>query len=167
MLLPPPPSHPSISPLQVSGLAIASANGLLLKGGKEAKNTNKFLHSLVQEALATEIPGHRGAIGLVRMPPPSSLPLSLLSSPLPRHIKDVSLSQVDSREEVGELLCLDDKIDLVIPRGGNELVKDIIERAQGHIPVLGHAEGICHVYVDQHADMEKALKVGELDNSGV
>ena len=69
--------------------------------------------------------------------------------------------QVDSREEVGELLSLDRKIDLVIPRGGNELVRDIMEQARGKIPVLGHAEGICHVYVDKHADIDKAVRVGE------
>ena len=71
------------------------------------------------------------------------------------------LVQVDSREEVGELLSLNQKIDLIIPRGGNELVRDIMEQAKGRIPVLGHAEGICHVYVDQHADIEKAVRVGE------
>lgn len=62
---------------------------------------------------------------------------------------------------MGELLSLDRKIDLVIPRGSNELVKDIIEQAQGRIPVLGHAEGICHVYVDKYADIEKAIRVGK------
>lgn len=71
------------------------------------------------------------------------------------------LLQVDSREEVGELLSLHQKIDLVIPRGGNDLVKDIMEQASGKIPVLGHAEGICHVYIDQHADIDKAIRVGE------
>ena len=60
-----------------------------------------------------------------------------------------------------ELLSLDDKINLVIPRGGNDLVKNIMEQAQGRIPVLGHAEGICHVYVDQHADIEKATRIGK------
>lgn len=69
--------------------------------------------------------------------------------------------QVDSREEVGELLSMEGEIDLVIPRGGNELVKEIMEQAQGRIPVLGHAEGICHVYVDKHANMDKAIRVGK------
>ena len=84
------------------------------------------------------------------VPPPPSPP-----SPPPHTHK------VDSREEVGELLSLDKKIDLVIPRGGNALVRSIMEQAQGRIPVLGHADGVCHVYVDQDADIEKAKRVGE------
>ena len=62
---------------------------------------------------------------------------------------------------MGELLALDKKIDLVIPRGGNSLVRSIMEQAQGRVPVLGHADGICHVYVDKDADIDKAKKVGK------
>ncbi len=74
--------------------------------------------------------------------------------------------QVDSREEVSELLSLQNQIDLVIPRGGNSLVRSILEQVQGKIPVLGHADGICHVYLDKDADLNKALNVGELNCIG-
>ena len=69
--------------------------------------------------------------------------------------------QVEGREEVGELLGMEGKVDLVIPRGGNALVHSVMDQTQGRIPVLGHTEGVCHVYVDKHADMGKATNVGE------
>ena len=53
---------------------------------------------------------------------------------------------------------LDNYIDLIIPRGSNELVKSIKERSKS-IPVLGHADGICHTYLDEHADLEKSIKI--------
>lgn len=113
-------------------MSIATANGLLLKGGREARHSNQCLHALVQEALASELPDHRGAVGLL-----------------------------DGREEVEELLSFSNTIDLVIPRGSNELVKSIMEQSQGRVPVLGHSEGVCHVYVDKDADLEKAVNIGE------
>ena len=76
-------------------------------------------------------------------------------------------SQVDSREEVSELLSLHDQIDLLFPRGGKNLVHSVTEQAQGKIPVLGHTEGICHVYLDKDADLSKALNVGEQSNQGL
>ncbi|XP_012709251.2 delta-1-pyrroline-5-carboxylate synthase isoform X2 [Fundulus heteroclitus] len=119
-------SRPDCLP-QVSALAIASGNALLLKGGKEASNTNKILHQLTQEALS--IHGVADAIQLV-----------------------------STREEVEDLCKLDKMIDLIIPRGSSELVRDIQRAAKG-IPVLGHSEGVCHVYVDSEASIDKAIDV--------
>ncbi|XP_043992762.1 delta-1-pyrroline-5-carboxylate synthase-like isoform X2 [Gambusia affinis] len=119
-------SRPDCLP-QVSALAIASGNALLLKGGKEASNTNRILHQLTQEALS--IHGVADAIQLV-----------------------------STREEVEDLCKLDKMIDLIIPRGSSELVRDI-QRAAKSIPVLGHSEGVCHVYVDSEATMDKAIDV--------
>lgn len=119
-------SRPDSLP-QVAALAIASANGLLLKGGKEAAHSNRALMDLVKEALATV--GAENAISLV-----------------------------STREEISDLLSMEKHIDLIIPRGSSELVRSIQQKSQ-HIPVLGHAEGICHVYVDKDADLVKSLKI--------
>ncbi|XP_051958119.1 delta-1-pyrroline-5-carboxylate synthase-like isoform X1 [Xyrauchen texanus] len=119
-------SRPDCLP-QVSALAIASGNALLLKGGKEAANTNHILHELAQEALS--IHGVKDAIQLV-----------------------------STREEVEDLCHLEKMIDLIIPRGSSQLVRDIQRAAKG-IPVLGHSEGICHVYVDHEASIDKAINI--------
>lgn len=67
------------------------------------------------------------------------------------------ISLVTTREGVDKLLALDDVIDLVIPRGSNALVKYI--QTHTKIPVLGHADGICHIYVDPAADMDKVKSI--------
>ena len=67
------------------------------------------------------------------------------------------IALVETRQEIAELLTLKGYIDLIIPRGSGQLVEYIQENTK--IPVLGHAEGICHVYVDEEADLEKAKKI--------
>ncbi|KAG7256501.1 hypothetical protein CRUP_004145 [Coryphaenoides rupestris] len=109
-------SRPDCLP-QVSALAIASGNALLLKGGKEAAYTNKILHQLCQEALS--IHGVQDAIQLV-----------------------------STREEVEDLCHLNKLIDLIIPRGSSELVREIQKAAKG-IPVLGPQRG--HLPRQDHA----------------
>ncbi|KAK9913611.1 hypothetical protein M0R45_037421 [Rubus argutus] len=112
--------------VQIASLAIRSGNGLLLKGGKEAKRSNAILHKIITEAIPESVGGK--LIGLVT-----------------------------SREEIPDLLKLDDVIDLVIPRGSNKLVSQIKNSTK--IPVLGHADGICHLYVDKSANMDMAKKI--------
>lgn len=119
-------SRPDSLP-QVAALAMASANGLLLKGGKEAAHSNKALMGLVKESLK--------GVGA-----------------------DDAISLVSTREEISDLLSMEKHIDLIIPRGSSDLVRNIQKQSQ-HIPVLGHAEGICHVYLDKDADPAKALKI--------
>jgi delta-1-pyrroline-5-carboxylate synthetase len=107
---------------------------LLLKGGSEALHTNKILHKLVQDSLEKYVPRE-------------------------------TITLLNTREEIKDLLELDSKyIDLIIPRGSNELVKNIQKNSKS-IPVMGHAEGICHVYIDSDADLETAVKVGKYSNS--
>jgi delta-1-pyrroline-5-carboxylate synthetase len=69
-----------------------------------------------------------------------------------------AISLVSTREEISDLLSMDKHIDLIIPRGSSELVRSIQDQSN-RIPVLGHAEGICHVYIDKNANLDKALKI--------
>ena len=113
---------------QISSLAIKSANAVILKGGKESINTNKKIMSIIASALE-EV------------------------KEFPKNV----LNQVFSRDDVAEMLKCDKYINLIIPRGGNKLVKYIKENTK--IPVLGHADGICHIFVDESADLAMAQKV--------
>ena len=113
---------------QISSLAIKSANAVILKGGKESINTNKKIMSIITSAL-DEI------------------------EEFPKNV----LNQVFSRDDIAEMLKCDKYINLIIPRGGNKLVKYIKENTK--IPVLGHADGICHIFVDETADLAMAQKV--------
>ncbi|KAK9913612.1 hypothetical protein M0R45_037422 [Rubus argutus] len=113
--------------VQIASLAIRSGNGLLLKGGKEAKRSNAILHKVITEAIPESV--GRKLIGLVT-----------------------------SREEIPDLLKLDDNlINLVIPRGSNKLVSQIKNLTK--IPVLAHADGVCHVYIDKSANMDMAKQI--------
>ncbi|ESQ52668.1 hypothetical protein EUTSA_v10016322mg [Eutrema salsugineum] len=112
--------------VQIASLAIRSGNGLLLKGGKEARRSNAILHKVITDAIPETVGGK--LIGLVT-----------------------------SREEIPDLLKLDDVIDLVIPRGSNKLVSQIKNTTK--IPVLGHADGICHVYVDKSCNLDMAKRI--------
>ena len=67
------------------------------------------------------------------------------------------MQTIQTRAEVSSLLGLDQYIDLVIPRGSNSLVRSIQNSTR--IPVMGHADGLCHVYIDEHADLEKAVRI--------
>ena len=113
---------------QISSLAIKSANAVILKGGKESINTNKKILSVINSAL--------GKI-----------------EEFPKNV----IQQVFTRDDVAEMLKCDKYINLIIPRGGNKLVKFIKENTK--IPVLGHADGICHIFVDETADIDMAIKV--------
>lgn len=113
---------------QISSLAIKSANAVILKGGKESINTNKQILSVINAALEKV-------------------------ENFPKNV----IQQVFTRNDVAEMLKCDKYINLIIPRGGNQLVRFIKENTK--IPVLGHADGICHIYVDESADIDMAIKV--------
>ncbi|KAF7144485.1 hypothetical protein RHSIM_Rhsim04G0162000 [Rhododendron simsii] len=81
----------------------------------------------------------------------------VITSSIPDTVGAKLIGLVTSREEISDLLKLDDVIDLVIPRGSNRLVSEIKNSTK--IPVLGHADGICHIYVDKSANMEMAKRI--------
>lgn len=113
--------------VQISALCLKSGNGVLLKGGSEAAQTNRILADIIGAAsVKAGIPD--GWIGLL-----------------------------ENRSEVADMLGLDESIDLIIPRGSNEFVKYIMDHT--HIPVLGHADGICHVYIDKVVDEDMAINI--------
>lgn len=81
----------------------------------------------------------------------------VIRSVLARYGVEDAVQLLSTREEVAELLAMDDLVSLILPRGSNEMVRGI-QRAT-RIPVLGHADGICHVFVDESADVEKAIRI--------
>jgi len=113
--------------MQISSLAIRSGNGVMLKGGSEANLTNTSIVKALQEGLN--------------------------ESGLDKN----SICLLTSRKDSMAMLNLEKYINLIIPRGSNELVKFIQENTR--IPVLGHADGICHMFIDIEANLEMALSV--------
>lgn len=113
--------------VQISTLCLKSGNAILLKGGSEAKHTNRVLFEIIEQAtIAAGMP--EGWIALM-----------------------------ENREDVNSILALDKDIDLLIPRGSNSFVQYIMKHT--NIPVMGHADGICHTFVDESADLEMAVNL--------
>lgn len=113
---------------QISALAIKSSNAVILKGGKESVNTNKKIMEIMNSALEK-------------------------IEDFPKNV----IQQVFSHDDISQMLKCDEYINLIIPRGGNKLVKYIKENT--NIPVLGHASGICHIFVDESSDIDMASKI--------
>lgn len=120
-------ARPDVVP-QVMSLCLKSGNSTIFKGGSEAACSNRAIFDLLLEAAESVEGMPEGAFQLI-----------------------------ETREEVKDLLSMDEYIDLLIPRGSNAFVKFIQDNTR--IPVLGHADGICHAYVDSYADLGKAYSV--------
>ena len=113
--------------VQIASLALRSGNAVLLKGGREAAQSNRALADVV-----------RGALERAGLPPDA-------------------VQLLDDRSEVEALLGLEKGVDLVVARGGKEFVEHV--RARSRIPVLAHAEGVCHVFLHRSADPAKAARI--------
>jgi glutamate-5-semialdehyde dehydrogenase len=132
-------SRPNVT-VDAAALCVKSGNAAILRGGKEAIHSNRALHRVLADELAT-----------------SGLPED-----------SVALVQTTDRAAVGHLLRMPDCIDLAIPRGGEGLIRRVADEAE--MPVLKHYNGICHIYVDAHVDPEMAVRVivnAKADRPGV
>ncbi|MDB5871150.1 MAG: proA [Ramlibacter sp.] len=117
--------------IEAASLSIKSGNACILRGGSEAIDSNKALARLVQQALAE-----------------AGLPAEA-----------VQLVQTTDREAVGQLITMPQYVDVIIPRGGKGLIERISREAK--VPVIKHLDGNCHVYVDDPADLEMAVRVAD------
>jgi glutamate-5-semialdehyde dehydrogenase len=114
-----------------AGLCIKSGNAAILRGGSEAINCNQALAKLVHEGLEN-----------------AGLPTTA-----------VQVVETTDRAAVGELITMKQYVDVIVPRGGKSLIERISNDAR--IPVIKHLDGNCHVYVDDDADLDKALRIIE------
>lgn len=121
-------SRPNVT-ADAAALCIKSGNGVILRGGSEAINSNIIIARLLSGACEQE-----GISG-----------------------RAITLIETTDREAVLELLRQEDYVDLVIPRGGEGLIRMVVENAK--VPVIKHYKGVCHTYVDIDADLDKAENI--------
>lgn len=121
-------SRPNVT-ADAAALCLKSGNAVILRGGSEAINSNLSICSLLQKVLIQ-----------------NSFPEAA-----------IQLIPITDREAVNEMLQLEEYIDLIIPRGGEDLIRAVV--AQSKIPVIKHYKGVCHIFVDAHADMEMAVNI--------
>ncbi|HEV7618593.1 MAG TPA: glutamate-5-semialdehyde dehydrogenase [Burkholderiaceae bacterium] len=115
--------------VDAAGLCVKSGNATILRGGSEAIHCNQALAKLVKEGLA-------GA----------GLPADA-----------VQIVETTDRAAVGELITMPQYVDVIVPRGGKGLIERLMKESK--VPMIKHLDGICHVYIDDKADIDKALKI--------
>ena len=114
-----------------AGLCLKSGNAVILRGGSESFNSNQVIGQCISTALKT-----------------TNLPQGI-----------VQVVETTDRDAVGQLVSLKDYVDVIIPRGGKGLVERVAKESL--IPVIKHLDGVCHVYVDKDADLQKALNIAD------
>ncbi|WP_428851695.1 glutamate-5-semialdehyde dehydrogenase [Imbroritus primus] len=117
--------------VDAAGLCIKSGNATILRGGSEAIGTNTALAALVREGLQ--------AAGLPD--------------------EAVQVVSTTDRAAVGELITMTEHVDVIVPRGGKSLIQRLID--EGRVPMIKHLDGICHIYIDEDADLQKAVVVAD------
>ncbi|HHJ13183.1 MAG TPA: glutamate-5-semialdehyde dehydrogenase [Gammaproteobacteria bacterium] len=121
-------SRPNVT-ADAAGLCLKSGNACILRGGSEALHSNQAIAQCIEQGL--------GAAGLP--------------------VTAVQVVATTDRAAVGELLRMEDSIDVIVPRGGKGLIERISRESR--IPVIKHLDGVCHTYIDDQADLDKAVKV--------
>ncbi|MCQ2248207.1 MAG: glutamate-5-semialdehyde dehydrogenase [Treponema sp.] len=133
-------SRPNVT-VDAFALAYKSANAILLRGSSSALNSNRAIVKAIKDGLASVDGGVPEA---------------------------VELAPCESRDEVAEILTAVGKVDLALPRGSANLIKTVVETAK--VPVIETGSGICHLYVDESADLDMAAKIaanGKMQRPGV
>jgi len=121
-------SRPNVT-ADAAGLCLKSGNSVILRGGSEAFHSNQAIGRILQEALVK-----------VGAPPEA-----------------IQIFSHTQREAIQEMLRLEGEIDLIIPRGGEELIRFVVSHSK--IPVIQHYKGVCHIFVDENADLETATRI--------
>jgi glutamate-5-semialdehyde dehydrogenase len=121
-------SRPNVT-ADAAGLCLKSGNSVILRGGSEAFHSNQAIGHILQKALAK--------IGLP--------------------VEAVQIFPHTEREAIQEMLQLENEIDLIIPRGGEELIRFVMDHSK--IPVIKHYKGVCHIFVDENADLEMTTRI--------
>ncbi len=114
-----------------AGLCLKAGNAAILRGGSEAINSNRAIAACVKEGLRA-----------------AGLPETA-----------IQVVETTDRQAVGELITMNEFVDVIVPRGGKGLIERIAGEAR--IPVIKHLDGVCHVYIDEQADLDKALRVAD------
>jgi len=121
-------SRPNVT-VDAAGLCLKAGNAVILRGGSEAINSNLAIAGVIKDALT-----EAGA-----------------------PVEAVQVVPTTDRKAVNAMLALDEHLDLIIPRGGEELIRFVAENSR--IPVLKHYKGVCHVFVDQDCDLDMAVEI--------
>jgi len=121
-------SRPNVT-IDAAALCLKSGNAVILRGGSEAIDSNTVLAKIIQDGLAA-----------------AGLPTDA-----------VQVVATTDRSAVGEMITMNEYIDVIVPRGGKSLIARLM--AEARVPMIKHLDGICHTYIDADADIEMAIKV--------